>query len=268
MSAPSQNTPHHTLHTVEHRLANQRQSALVTDIFTKSSLSGVPERALSIYQQNLQMTAARSLSISYPVLQQMVGEQAIFILAQRLLAWEKPVTGDWADWGSQLGQVIENSELAIEHPYLADIARLEWALHLSGRRALTTFDRTRLPLLTEVDPEHLTIKLQPSLAVLESPFPVQPMWQLHRDSHGQHDLSEGLEIIMQHREHTHYAVVYQHQNKPKADPIDAQQYSWLLGVQQGMHLAALLDTYPGIDFARWLSQAIEHQWIETILSPR
>lgn len=251
-----------------HRRTNHRQSALITDIFTQSSLSGVPERALKIYQQNLQMTAARSLSISYPVLQQMVGEQAIFVLAQRLLAWEKPASGDWADWGSQLGQVIENSELAIEHPYLADIARLEWALQVAGRSSPNAFDRTSLQLLTDVDPEHIVIKLQPSVEAIESPFPVQQMWQLHRDAQTHQYLSEGLEIIMQQREHMHYAVVYQHHNKPNADAIDTQQYSWLQGIQQGMHLAALLDAYPGIDFAQWLSQAIEHQWIETILSPR
>ena len=268
MNVVTDNKPRLSTDLAGHRRTNHHQSALITDIFTQSSLSGVPERALKIYQQNLQMTAARSLSISYPVLQQMVGEQAMFILAQRLLAWEKPATGDWADWGSQLGQVIESSELAGEHPYLADIARLEWALQVVGRSTVNAFDRASLQLLTEVDPEHLTIKLQPSLTVLESPFPVQPMWQLHRDSHGQHDLSEGLEIIMQHRANTHFAVVYQQHNKPKADVVDQQQYAWLQGVQHGMHLAALLDTYPGIDFAQWLSQAIERQWIETILSPR
>lgn len=252
-----------------HQLTGKRQHALVTDIFTQSSLSGVPPRALQIYQRNLQMTAARSLTITYPVLQQMVGEQAMFILAQRLLAWAKPTTGDWAEWGGQLPSLIASSELAADHPYLAGVAQLEWAVHEAGRSRVSAFNRASLSLLTDEDPNQIVLSLQPSLVVLESAYPVQPLWQLHRQTANPDSLStEALESIMQNRQPAHYAVVYQHRNKPNAEAIDEQAFGWLQGVQQGMSLSALLDAYPGIDFAQWLAHAIEHEWINTILSQR
>ena len=71
------------------------QSSLLTSIMTFSpSAQG---SGLQVYQHNLQMTAVRSLSIAFPVLAAMLGEEAVYVLARRLVASEKPCSGDWAD---------------------------------------------------------------------------------------------------------------------------------------------------------------------------
>ena len=60
------------------------QASLLTSIMTFSS--SAPGSGLQVYQQNLQMTAVRSLSIAFPVLAAMIGEEAVHVLARRLLS--------------------------------------------------------------------------------------------------------------------------------------------------------------------------------------
>ena len=49
------------------------QTHLLTDIFSEQAET--QDAGLRVYQNNLRMTAARSLSISYPVIYKMIGEK-------------------------------------------------------------------------------------------------------------------------------------------------------------------------------------------------
>ena len=235
------------------------QASLLTSIMTFSpSAQG---SGLQVYQQNLQMTAVRSLSIAFPVLAAMLGEEAVYVLARRLVASEKPCSGDWADWGRTLPALLRNSELHEEHPYLADIAAFEWAFHRAARSQCVALQADTLNRLTQCEPDTIRIRLQPSLTLVSSAFPLFGLWQLHRSQPpGRAPGLAELEAVMQTEESGCY-VISQRTATTQVMVINAEEYQWLEGVKQGMTLGTLLDVYPTIDFAQWLTAALTNEWV-------
>lgn len=216
---------------------------------------------LWVYQQNLQMTAVRSLSVTFPVLATMLGEEALYVLGHRLLRHEKPCSGDWADWGKTLAALLRESELHADHPYLTDVASFEWAFHRASRSRCAVLKAETLARLTQYAPDDIRIRLQPSLTLVSSRFPVFGLWQLHRSQPpGRAPGKAELEAVM-HTEESGYYVIAQRSRTTQVNVIDAEEYQWLEGVQQGMTLGALIDVYPALDFAQWLSSALSNEWV-------
>ena len=235
------------------------QASLLINIMTFSP--SAPGSGLQVYQHNLQMTAVRSLSVTFPVLAAMLGEDAVYVLARRLFASEKPCSGDWADWGRTLPALLRNSELHEEHPYLADMAAFEWAFHRAARSRCVALQVDTLNRLTQCEPDTIRIRLQPSLTLVSSAFPLFGLWQLHRSQPPGHapGLAE-LEAVMQTEESGRY-VISQSAASTQVMVINAEEYQWLEGVKQGMTLGTLLDVYPTLDFAQWLTAALTNEWV-------
>jgi len=235
------------------------QASLLTSIMTFSS--SAPGSGLQVYQQNLQMTAVRSLCIAFPVLAVMLGEQAVYVLARRLFAAEKPCSGDWADWGRELPALLRSSELHEEHPYLADVAAFEWAFHRAARSRCVALQADTLNRLTHYEPDTIRIRLQPSLTLVSSAFPLFGLWQLHRSQPpGRAPGLAELEAVMQTEESGCY-VISQSAATTQVMVINAEEYQWLEGVKQGMTLGSLIDVYPTLDFAQWLTAALTNEWV-------
>ncbi|MCC2606520.1 HvfC/BufC family peptide modification chaperone [Planctobacterium marinum] len=238
------------------------QTQLLQDIFGVENTASIEPRALQIYQDNVLLTAARSLSLTYPVLDKMIGSDALLVLSRRLLKTELPDSGDWADWGSQLHSLLEQSELRSEYPYLQDIARLEWLVSQASRSPATPFVAESLSQLEQPDLSQVFMQLSPSLSLLESEYPVLPMWQAHQNlAKGQELPGSALAAIAEMGRQNNYCVVVQTPVRPDIHSLDAAEFQWLRGITAGLSVSALLDTYPGVDFVKWLSIAIEKHWL-------
>lgn len=235
------------------------QTELLQAIFDDSVKDGAA--GVSVYQHNLYMTAQRSLSVTYPVVAAMLGEQALYILGRRLLREELPVSGNWADWGYGLVSVLQTSELHAAHPYLSDMAAYEWAFHSASGARCQLLDADSLHCLQTHDPDHIYLQLQPSLRLVCSQYPLYGLWQLHRQSTaGEIPAKAQLEKIMDSEESGCY-VLSQGLHSTQAKIASAQEYQWLDGVRQGLSVGALLDAYPALDFATWLSVALQQGWL-------
>ncbi|MGQ8365115.1 putative DNA-binding domain-containing protein [Glaciecola sp. 1036] len=242
--------------------ALQYQSGLLTQVFTFNNPE--KDKGLQIYQHNLHMTALRSLSISYPVLEKMIGDQALFILTRRLLDIELPKSGDWADWGANLPSLIAQSEMHEDHPYLTDIAALEWAFHQSSRAAFEDLNIGSLQALSEDDLTNRYFELQPSLRFVSSVFPIHILWQLHRNSGSLDGLTnQSLENAM-NTEETGLYIVGQTDSSPQITQVSEDEYQFIQGISEGLSVAALLESFENIDFAHWLTKAMQSHWITGI----
>ncbi|NVK54218.1 MAG: putative DNA-binding domain-containing protein [Alteromonadaceae bacterium] len=235
------------------------QSQFLNEIYHVDSTLG--DKGLQVYQNNLHMTAMLSLTVTYPVLAQMVGEQAMFVLSHRLLRAELPESGDWADWGQQLPALIRNSELNAEHPYLVDIAQFEWVFHLASRSQFHALNSASLQRLADEALEQTFITLQPSLKYLRSSYPVHGLWRLHRSQTEQEVPSrQQLENVMNHQETGCY-VIAQGAHNTNIVEVYEDEFNWLRGISDGLSVAALLDIFPAFDFAAWIASAIQRDWI-------
>jgi len=245
----------------------RRQAALMTLIFSNDESDVTTDRisqGLKIYQNNLLMTAARAISLKYPVIEKMVGNDTVIALTDQLLKRELPNTGDWADWGGLLAMLIAESPLAADHAYLYEVARLEWLVHQAARGKVTQLEVETLSNLTESDLDTVSLHLSPTLQVMESHFPVYELWNLHQVLEGS-EVDEGeLYRLLVGNTAPHYSMVFQQDYHARIKTLTAQEYAWFKDVLAGMSIERLLGKHPSIDFVSWIEQAINQQWLVAI----
>lgn len=250
----------------------QRQEKLIEIIFsgegtTNDMSSRNQTKGLRIYQNNLRLTAAQVLSLSYPVIEQMLGQQAIRVLSRTLLLQELPDSGNWADWGGQLASLINSSPLSEDHPYLADTARLEWSLHQAAIEEATVLDTESLSILTKKDLSDVYLHLSPTLHLLRSPYAVDELWRLHKQPENEQaeapDSASIFRTLMQSQTN-HYIVIYQKDHLPCCERLSPEEFYWIKAIKAGDSLDSLLSSHPDIDFSQWLTRSIKQQWLEKL----
>ena len=139
------------------------------------------ERGLAAYRANAGALAERALAAAYPSLQQLLGEESFAGLARAHWRRQPPAAGDIALWGGQLAAFIADDEALSSEPYLADVARLEWAVH-TAMSAADAVSPLGLELLSMHEPAALWLRLTAGTALVTSPHPVATIWHAHRSS--------------------------------------------------------------------------------------
>ena len=85
--------------------------------------------AIDIYRNTIRYTLVRAMRLSYPVVQKLVGEEFFEDTIEHFLRQHWPHSACLDDFGSEFAQFLESFEPASGLTYLADVARLEWAVH-------------------------------------------------------------------------------------------------------------------------------------------
>ena len=136
-------------------------------------------RGLKAYQTNGHMLAERSVQAAFPVLVQLIGNENLPGLARAFWHAHPPERGDLAQWGAELPEFVRASEQLASEPYLADVAAVEWALHVCAGAPDQAADPTSFGLLMQHDPLELQLQLAPGCAVFSSPWPVASILGAH-----------------------------------------------------------------------------------------
>jgi hypothetical protein len=157
-----------------------------------------PARRLQIYRNNGRTGLAEALAAVYPVVRRLVGEDW-FRQATRRYARKWPSrSGNLHDFGDHFPRYLARLPGTRELPYLADVARLEWAYH----RVFHAADHAPLDpaRLAAVPPEHqaaLRLRLHPAARLVVSPYPVFTLWQANQEGgDGRVDLAIGGERVL------------------------------------------------------------------------
>lgn len=136
-------------------------------------------RGLQAYQANAGALAERALAAAYPTVMQLLGDESFAAMARAFWHHHPPLLGDVARWGAELPAFVAAAEQLADEAYLADVARLDWAVHCAHTAADGPPAAVGLPLLAQADPAGLWLQLQPGTAVVASPYPVVSIWQAH-----------------------------------------------------------------------------------------
>lgn len=215
-------------------------------------------RGLAAYQANGRALAARCLLAAYPVVAQLLGEQNLHGLASALWQRYPPVHGDLARWGDALPAFLASNEQLTDLPYLADVARVEWALHQAAGATDADHDLPSLARLATEDPSALTLALAPGTAVISSDWPVASLVNAH--TWGQPELAEAGRLVQQRVGES--AVVWRQGFKPSMAPCSSCVADLLRALLAAVPLTEALacaSTDQGtfnFDFADWLTQAV------------
>jgi hypothetical protein len=141
-----------------------------------------PAQRFGVYRNNVVVALVDALAETFPVVQTMVGERFFRAMAGASLAQQLPETPVLANFGKRFPEFIAAFPPAAGLPYLADLARLEFArveaFHAADRRALGASE-----LASWLgDPQglaQLRFAWHPSLRLIPSPYPIVALWAAH-----------------------------------------------------------------------------------------
>jgi len=157
-----------------------------------------PVANLEIYRNNTDHSFRSALELGFPVLRRRVGDDYFRQLVREYRGRFPSRSGDlhWA--GRDFATFLDTHLAGGDYHWLADLARLEWARESAavgivadavGAEALAALPAERL--------EHALFALQPSLRLVESPYPVFSVWLANQAENASPvDQSKGFECGM------------------------------------------------------------------------
>jgi Putative DNA-binding domain len=219
-------------------------------------------RGLRAYRANAQALAESALLAAYPVLQQLIGEENFRHIAQDFWQAMPPERGDLAQWGRELPeylpQVPQLQALLQAHPYVSDVARAEWALHVAGTATDAGLDAASFQLLAAHDPAQLRLLLSPGCALIRSTHPIVALIQLHDPRAS--EAHEAARVAIASGE-PQTALVWRQGLRPVIGAVDSATAAFIETTLQGQPLSAALDAAfaqtPDFDFSTWLAEQVQ-----------
>lgn len=148
-----------------------------------------PRRRFTVYRNNVASSLIGALADTFPVVQALVGEEFFRAMAGVFVRQSPPSSPLLVRYGEHFPAFVEDFVPASSLPYLADVARLEFA-RLQSLHAADAPSANASDLAVALDDERvgeMRISVHPSLRLLASGFAVVSIWAAHQ-GHG--DLAE------------------------------------------------------------------------------
>jgi hypothetical protein len=219
-------------------------------------------RGLQAYQANAGALAERALAAAFPTIAQLIGAESFASLARALWHRHAPQRGDIADWGGELADFIAQDKQLDDEPYLADVARLDWAWHRAASEADDGAPPAGLDRLAEADPAALWLRLRHGTALLRSTHPVVTIWRAHQSAAD--DRFEPVRAAFE-AGHGETALVCRIGLKPEVFMLDERDASFVEALLKGRSLDdALSAADGGFDFEAWLIAALQSGWLTEV----
>jgi hypothetical protein len=136
---------------------------------------------LGIYRHHVFTTLTAALAAAFPVVCRLVSEPFFAYAADRYIRHDPPSGPCLFEYGATFAAFLGAFAPCQGLPYLADVARLEWAmnraLHAPDRAPLEASAlRAQAPAVTGDE----IFALDPSLSLVASPWPVDRIWRANQ----------------------------------------------------------------------------------------
>lgn len=217
---------------------------------------------VAAYRGNAAAVADRALAQAFPTVRQLVGDESFAIMAQAFWYWCPPLHGDLAQWGAELPAFIAADEQLASEPYLADVARVDWAVQRIEQAADVGDPPQGLERLAAVDPDRIGLVLRPGMKAMRSTWPVASIWRAHRSnevdrfSSARERLEQGI---------AEDVLVWREGWRGVADAITPAQFAFVDALLGGSSLgAALHRAGAAFSFEQWLHDALARQWLVAV----
>ncbi len=135
---------------------------------------------LAIYRNNVVTRLTDTLSAAFPVVCALVDRRFFDYAANAFLRQHLPTSGCLSDYGGDFPSFLAEFPPTAEPKYLADVARLEWAIHkVLHAAALPPTTIATLGAQTG-DPAQLKLRLVTAVKFIASHYPVDRIWIAHQ----------------------------------------------------------------------------------------
>ena len=147
---------------------------------------------LRVHRHHVRHSVATALSGTFPTVQAIVGEQFFQAMAGAFVLSDLPRQPVLAEYGAGFPAFVSGYAPGASLPYLADMARLDWALNLAFHETvcgtLAAEDLANMPPERLLD---LRLAPAPGATLIRSAYPIDRIW--HASQPGGSAESVGLE---------------------------------------------------------------------------
>lgn len=134
-------------------------------------------RRFNVYRNNRAVSLMENLQACYPAVHKLVGDEFFNAAARHYINEYPPESPVMTEYGESFGEFTAQLPGTAGIPYIADVARLEWACLQAYHQ------RDEVPIsikaLENVAPEKLTevkLKTHPAMALIDSRWPIGSIW--------------------------------------------------------------------------------------------
>ena len=190
-----------------------------------------PDLRLQIYRNHAVITLTDALKATYPVVCRLVSDGFFAYAAHEFIREHLPQRPCLAEYGVDFAEFLAEFPPCRDLGYLADIARLEWAinqaLHAEDVAAVTRGELTRV---SAADAPRLVLSLHPRLQLLQSRWPIERIWRANQ-ADGDPDLAIDLESGGVHLQ------VHRRGDRVVLNSLRACEFAFLRALADGVSLA-------------------------------
>ena len=137
----------------------------------------------AVYRNNVASSLIKALEARFPVIERLVGEAFFKGVAHAFIRTHPPRSPVLMEYGEAFPAFLAAFPPAQGLPYLADVARIEYARGEAYRAAdAEPVAPAALAEFAEADPAALCITLHPSLRLVASDHPAFTIWRMNQPS--------------------------------------------------------------------------------------
>jgi hypothetical protein len=157
------------------------------------------EARLAVYRNNLREGFRKALALEFPVIERLVGADYFRALALEFLRLHPSRSGNLHHIGEPFPKFLAERFHDSAYPYLADVARLEWAYQdsLVAPEAEPLDPAAFLRFCSEAFPR-LRLTLHPACRLVHSPYPILRIWRSNQPGAAEEivDLQSGADSLL------------------------------------------------------------------------
>jgi hypothetical protein len=141
-----------------------------------------PAARVGIYRHHAFATLGNALQGTFPVVCRLVDKRFFAYAAHEYLREHPPHSRCLVEYGADFADFLAGFEPCRDLPYLADVARFEWALNIAATvREATPLQAETLAVVPAGEAAYVALRLQPSLSYFASPWPIDAIWQANKE---------------------------------------------------------------------------------------
>lgn len=188
----------------------QEGKGILPDIKVAGALT--PEQRMQIYRNNTFFILTDNLKATFPATVALGSDEFFRYAAREFIKSDPPESGDMNTYGASFPAFLYEAGMVKDHPFLADVAELEWLRQESYMAA----DESAAPL-------------HPSLRFFSSRWPVVNLWKLGKEqiSVEEIDLNNGEN-----------AVIFRRGDGIEMWSIDADAFAFIKAFAEGVDFEA------------------------------
>jgi len=157
---------------------DQTDTQANTQTDAQNNIQTDTQTGINIYTNNFIENGIRALSITFPTVEGLIGEDSFRVLSRKFLRHEAKASFDWAEYGITLPTFIEGQEALETYPFLSEVAELDWTIHCVQRETDKKFQPATFASLESGDTSALRFIAAPGLQTRNFWFPVAYLYQL------------------------------------------------------------------------------------------